>query len=763
MVDRAIIETLGGLQVRGSLGVVSDFGQRRATLLLARLVLARGKPVGRDTLADLLWPGDELEATRQRLRQALATLRARLTQLGPEVAAGIAGDRLNLWLDLGALSVDLLEFERLIQRASTEPDPIPLLRRALTLYQGELFSGLSTPWIERERVGAAHLRRQAAAKLARHLGPDPEALDTLRTLAEEDPCDEESWCEWIRLLAEAKHFAKALAAASDLRAQLRQQLDLNPSPETEELIEKIRAQARSEGISGEAPPKSQAKPLSHSVDCDDPLAAWRMLPDHFTAEAAAMVWPSASVMDCLEDLLTAGALSSDRTGPIVRYRVADTGQGPLPPPETQALVRRRTIDYAVTLARQADPPGLRGLRGLMAERFLRDIPLIELAVRWALEAGETETAVQIVRHTQALHTYAASLDSLLRMVAETLRHPIPTSDQAWLILLRAFIWIRRSAILHAREDLARSYRLWGDSPPSDFLAYHAYTLSMLAEARNRPHATYRWLMCAAERFDRADLPHEAIDATHSAAIYLFDIGRRDHAMQLLKSGLARADELHDDIAVGIGMRHLAEMYAWQGDLRAADQAFLDAARVFELAGDALGEAWVYGRLALHRAVHDDHPSAREALDRSLTLRRNLRDTGGVSSALQAGIVIFALAGDSPAALAMAEEAIRCSVGSREESDLSAALAVVAAVLVRAGKPEVAATLLGGADRLGANPPTHTFGEAGERFQAEVDAFRQRLTEPSLATAYERGKTLPRRLLASEIAEVRAQRQDRARD
>lgn len=84
----------------------SEWGSRRARTLLKRLVVARGWPVTRDELIELLWPGDdEVDKLGARLSVQLSAVRRIL-------GGGVVADRETVALDLGHVSCDIDEFLR---------------------------------------------------------------------------------------------------------------------------------------------------------------------------------------------------------------------------------------------------------------------------------------------------------------------------------------------------------------------------------------------------------------------------------------------------------------------------------------------------------------------------------------------------------------------------------------------------------------------------------------------------------------------------
>ena len=79
----------------------SEWGSKRARTLLKRLIVARGRPVTRDELIELLWPG---EFDPQRLG---ARLSVQLSAVRRVLGGGVIADRSSIRLDLGAIDLDV--------------------------------------------------------------------------------------------------------------------------------------------------------------------------------------------------------------------------------------------------------------------------------------------------------------------------------------------------------------------------------------------------------------------------------------------------------------------------------------------------------------------------------------------------------------------------------------------------------------------------------------------------------------------------------
>ena len=117
--------------------------------MLARLALAPDRAHPREELVELLWPGADLAVGRNRLRQALSTLKSLLEPAGPASAPVLLADRLTIRLRPGTLDCDVGGFEACLRSGD--------LAAARALYRGELMPGHYEDWVIEERQRLAML------------------------------------------------------------------------------------------------------------------------------------------------------------------------------------------------------------------------------------------------------------------------------------------------------------------------------------------------------------------------------------------------------------------------------------------------------------------------------------------------------------------------------------------------------------------------------------------------------------------------------
>jgi DNA-binding SARP family transcriptional activator/energy-coupling factor transporter ATP-binding protein EcfA2 len=203
--------------------------------LLGYLLLHRHQAVPREPTAFLLWPDDTEEEARANLRRHLNELQKHLPPAPPDrpwVVTEGATIRFNpdaqYWLDAA-------EFERLTSSPGT-------LAEAVGLYRGDLLENVADEWVysERERYRGAFL--SALGQLIQQKRSDrqfPQAAGYAERLLVHDPLREDAARQLIALRYEAGDRAGALRAYEQFGKRLREELDVDPMPETVALRDAI--------------------------------------------------------------------------------------------------------------------------------------------------------------------------------------------------------------------------------------------------------------------------------------------------------------------------------------------------------------------------------------------------------------------------------------------------------------------------------------------------------------------------------------------
>ncbi|MCB0244011.1 MAG: tetratricopeptide repeat protein [Anaerolineae bacterium] len=243
------IHLLGGLQVNRAGAPVTGFISSKVPALLAYLAVT-GRPHQRETLAGLLWGEMPDASAANNLRQALTNLRK------------LAGPHVNITRDSVAFdysapySLDVETFRDLLRLSGGQPSNqrAELLRRALTLYEGEFLEGFYVrdapefeDWVLVQRVRLRELALQswdALTTLLLDSGDFSGAVDAAGRLLAMDPWREEAHRQRMLALARSGQFSAAMAQYQTCRDILRREFDAEPSGETTALFERIRAAMR---------------------------------------------------------------------------------------------------------------------------------------------------------------------------------------------------------------------------------------------------------------------------------------------------------------------------------------------------------------------------------------------------------------------------------------------------------------------------------------------------------------------------------------
>ncbi|MGY4895624.1 AfsR/SARP family transcriptional regulator [Micromonospora aurantiaca (nom. illeg.)] len=232
---------LGDLDVRVD-GRTVRIGHARQQCVLAALLVEPNRVVATEQLISRVW-GDEvpdgatatLRGYLSRLRRALAgTDEVRIVRRHPGYLLAVDPDR-----------VDLHRFRELTEqarRAGDDATAISCLERALGLWRGEAFDGLTTPWLaayrqtlDRQRLAAALDRNDIALRRGRHVRLLPDVL----ALSGRHPWDERLAAQAMLALYRCGRQADALEHFHRMRRRLAAEVGTDPSPPLAQLYQQI--------------------------------------------------------------------------------------------------------------------------------------------------------------------------------------------------------------------------------------------------------------------------------------------------------------------------------------------------------------------------------------------------------------------------------------------------------------------------------------------------------------------------------------------
>ena len=229
---------LGSVSLTGPEGnqLQSILARPKLVALLTRLAVEPGAFVRRDTLIGLLWPALDMDRARSALRQSLYHLRR---SLGEAVVVSRGDDEVGLdagriWCDAAALSDALAGGDR---------------EAGVELYRGDLLEGFFLPgapeferWVEGRREALRESAARAAAELAeqRAADADPAAAHWARLGIRLTPLDEARVRTCLKVFVALDDRASVVREYDAFAARLSEDLGLEPSRETRDLVEGLR-------------------------------------------------------------------------------------------------------------------------------------------------------------------------------------------------------------------------------------------------------------------------------------------------------------------------------------------------------------------------------------------------------------------------------------------------------------------------------------------------------------------------------------------
>jgi DNA-binding SARP family transcriptional activator/TolB-like protein len=296
---------LGRFRAEGATGEPLAIASKKGQALLAYLALTAGQTHHRDKLAMLLWSDRPDDRARHSLRQCVLTLRK---SLGEDVDTALRADDDGLALDPGAVEVDALAFERLVDEGSQAA-----LERAMALYGGDLLEDVNVRseefdvWLRTERPRFRALAVDALTALAERraeTGEAEAAVEACRRLLRLDPLHEPAHRLLMRLLTDLDRRAAALRQYQICEDVLRDELGAEPEAETRELFDQIRSQSYEPAAEGGPPPQSAPVPAPRKPDARGPDLSEGILAAKRLAVSLLLTWRR---MVLLERAVLAGA------------------------------------------------------------------------------------------------------------------------------------------------------------------------------------------------------------------------------------------------------------------------------------------------------------------------------------------------------------------------------------------------------------------------------------------------------------------------
>jgi len=243
---RLRVQTLGSFQVwRGGEALPSNGWRRESARQLFQLFITyRHAPLDRDQICEFLWPDVDVTIAHRNFKIALNTL---YQVLEPERDPGsesafIFRDGTTYALRPNAdLWIDAEQFSILVRQAGKTD--VASLQNALSLYRGDyLPEALYETWVaeERERLASSFLEsadQMAEMLIARE--QFAEAIDLSQRILTRDSCWERAYRHLMLAYDRLGDRGQVGRTYQRCTQALRKELDVSPSPETQELYERL--------------------------------------------------------------------------------------------------------------------------------------------------------------------------------------------------------------------------------------------------------------------------------------------------------------------------------------------------------------------------------------------------------------------------------------------------------------------------------------------------------------------------------------------
>ena len=244
------VRLLGPLEVRLGDGPV-ELGPRKQRAVLAMLALEVGRTVSADRLAEGLW-GEEPPASAPKMVQLYVShLRRALDGNGSIVTRGRGYE-----LQLPGEDVDAVRFERLVEESRA--------REALALWRGDALADVAGEPFAAAEIRRLDALRQRAAEVAvdadMEAGRHAEVIGELEGLIAAQPLREHLRAQYMLALYRSGRQSDALAAYRSARAELVDEIGVEPGAELQRLHDGILA--HDPALDPPAPAEPEAEPAT---------------------------------------------------------------------------------------------------------------------------------------------------------------------------------------------------------------------------------------------------------------------------------------------------------------------------------------------------------------------------------------------------------------------------------------------------------------------------------------------------------------------
>jgi DNA-binding SARP family transcriptional activator len=219
--------------------------------LFQYLLVNLGRESRREYLADLFWRGSTAERQRSALNSAIWRIKRQLRDVeGVDLHCDGPAVFLQIDASVGMDARELTEIVHSLAPGDDLSEAVAIrLRHALDACDAPFMDGVTSDWVLTERERLFNLQIRGLTLLMHWLGQQrkyEDALEIGRRLLAADPARESAQCEvmWLYMLNGQR--AQAIRQYQLFRAWLREELDIEPMPETKALYDHIRLELDAE-------------------------------------------------------------------------------------------------------------------------------------------------------------------------------------------------------------------------------------------------------------------------------------------------------------------------------------------------------------------------------------------------------------------------------------------------------------------------------------------------------------------------------------
>jgi DNA-binding SARP family transcriptional activator len=244
-----VVHCLGPFQVYMNNKPVERWPSGKGKSIFKYLVIKRERPVAKEVLMDLFWPEVDPDAARNNLNVAIYGLRQAFRDGDTDFSHVLYQDEhyllnpeLQVWLDVEEFMARFQSGQRL-QHEGLVTEAVREYHAAEALYQGELLEeDRYEEWLMplRRQLASSHL--ELLERLSQYYLDKEEytsCITICRSMLSLDPCLEDSHCCLMRCHCRQGQRHLALRQYHQCVKVLKEDLEVEPGPRTEELYEKI--------------------------------------------------------------------------------------------------------------------------------------------------------------------------------------------------------------------------------------------------------------------------------------------------------------------------------------------------------------------------------------------------------------------------------------------------------------------------------------------------------------------------------------------